>query len=305
MQFDGVIEAINQATVSAQTAGRVEELPFDVGDYVKQGDVIVRLTGTEQRARARSAEAALAEARARLAEAQLQHDRLQRLMATDAVSKAAMDKASADLASARARVGVADAALAEARTGTDYTVVKAPYPGIVVRRLVEVGESVAIGQPLMAGLSLEHLRAVVEVPQQHMGALRSHKKARVLLPDGTALAAAELRLPPSADPTTHTFHVLVTLPSGDHGVFPGSLVKVAFVSGSQDLLLAPADAIVRRGELTGAYVVGDDAHVSFRYLRVGSPAADGRIPILAGLQDGERLAVDPLAAAIAYKGLAP
>src|SRR5688572_32979889 len=60
--FDGVIEAVNQATVAAQTSGRVLELPYDVGDYVERGSVIVRLRETEQRARADSAAAALTDA---------------------------------------------------------------------------------------------------------------------------------------------------------------------------------------------------------------------------------------------------
>ena len=71
LAFDGVVEAVNQATVSAQTSGRIVALPFDVGDYVAKDAVIVRFTGVEQRARSESAEAAVAEARARLNEAEL------------------------------------------------------------------------------------------------------------------------------------------------------------------------------------------------------------------------------------------
>ena len=111
--------------------------------------------------------------------------------------------------------------------------IRAPYSGIVVKRNVEVGETVTVGRALMTGLSLEHLRAVVEIPQQHIGPLRQHRKARVILPGGRSVPATELRIPPSADPDTHTFRVLVTLPEGDYGVFPGSLVKVAFVSGEE------------------------------------------------------------------------
>lgn len=153
----------------------------------------------------------------------------------------------------------------------------------------------------MTGLSLEHLRAVVEIPQQHIGPLRRHRKARVILPDGSSVAASELRIPPAADPATHTFRVLVTLPPGEHGVFPGTLVKVAFVSGEEERVLMPPGALVRRGEVTGAYVVGADGRLALRYLRVGSPAADGGVPVLAGLVAGERVATDPIAAGILYK----
>ncbi len=153
----------------------------------------------------------------------------------------------------------------------------------------------------MTGLSLEQLRAVVDIPQQHIGPLRQHRKARVILPDGRSLAVSEMRIPPAADAGTHTFRVLVTLPEGDFGVFPGTLIKVAFVSGEQTRLLVPAAAVVQRGEVTGVYVLGDQDAVSFRYIRIGTAAADGRIPALAGLAAGERVALDPIAAGIAYQ----
>jgi RND family efflux transporter MFP subunit len=301
--FDGAVEAINQSTVSAQTSGRVVELPFDVGDYVEKDAVIVRFTTTEQRARAGGAQATLAEARARLAEAQLTYDRTKDVYEKRVVPKAQLDKASADLDSARARAEAAQAALTEAREGLGYTVIRAPYAGIVVARHVQLGETVVPGRTLMTGLSLEHLRVVVEIPQQHIGPLRKHRKARVILPDGKSVAAVELRIPPGADPATHTFRVLVTLPPGEHDVFPGTLVKVAFVSGEEDRVLIPPQALVRRGEITGAYVLDRNGRLDLRYLRVGTPGADGRIPVFAGLAAGERLALDPIAAGVAYKKL--
>ena len=297
--FDGVVEAVNQATVAAQTSGRVVELPFDVGDYVEKGAVIARFTGSEQRARTEAADAAVTEARARLAEAQLEFDRIKDVFERKLVAKARFDKAAADLESARAEA--AEAARAEAREGLGYTVIRAPYSGIVVARHVRVGEAVAVGRPIMTGLSLEHLRVIAEIPQRHVEPLRKQRRARVILPDGSSVDAVELRIPPSADPVTHTFRVLVTLPPGEHAVFPGTLVKVVFVSGTEPRLLVPASALVRRGEVTAAYVIGDKDRIGFRYLRIGSPTADGSVPVLAGLVDGERVATDPIAAAVAYQ----
>jgi RND family efflux transporter MFP subunit len=300
-EFDGLVEAINQGTVSSQVNARVLELPYDVGDYVAKGAVIARFRDNEQRARVGSAEGAAKEAEARLAEAKLADARTRELFARGLVAQAAVDTASANLKSAQARFDSARAAQREAEEGAAHTVIRAPYAGIVVARHIEVGETATVGQRLMTGLSLEHLRVVVEVPQQHIGPLRKHRQARVLLPDGSAIVAKELRIPPSADPATHTFRVLVTLPEGEHGVFPGTLTKVAFTSGEQQRLLLPPEAVVRRSELIGAYVVDAAGAVSFRYLRVGSPTTDGRVPVLAGLVAGERVALDPIAAAAAYK----
>lgn len=297
----GVLEAVNQSTVAAQTDGRVEEIAFDVGDYVEQGQVILRLSAVEQRARLSSAQAAVSEARARFAEAELAYRRAREVFDRGLIAKSALDAAAANLESARSRVGAAVAAEREARETTRYTEVRAPYSGYVVKRHIEIGETATVGAPLMTGLSLERLRARVEVPQAHIAALRDHRRARVELPDGRILGATDLRLPPNADPTTHTFRVLVALPDGEHGVFPGTLVKVRFTSGADEQVLIPAAAVVQRSEVTAAYVVGDEQRVEFRYVRTGTPTEDGRIPILAGLAAGERVAVDPIAAGIRYQ----
>lgn len=298
--FDGIVEAVNQSTVAAQTTGRVVELPFDVGDHVEQGETIARLTSAEQSARADAATSALDEAQARLDEAQRVYERRREVFEKQLIARAQLDAAAANLDSARARVEAAEAALREAREGLAYTVVRAPYSGVVAARHVQLGESVTPGKALMTGLSLAQLRVVVDIPQRSIGPLREHRKARVILPDGRSLAASGLRLPPGADPATHTFRVLVTLPEGDHGVFPGTLVKVAFLSGTDEALLVPDNVLVRRGELTGIYIVEDD-RVSLRYVRTGTPQASGRVPLLTGVAAGERVATDIIAAGIAYK----
>lgn len=299
--FDGRVEAINQATVSAQTAGRVVELPYDVGDYVEKDAVIARFTTAEQRARTEAAAATLSEARARLTETQLAFDRISDLHGRRLVARADLDRATADLDMARARAEAAQAAVNEAHEGLTHTVIRAPYAGIVLARQVQTGETVAPGTPLMTGLSLEHLRVAVDVPQQHIGPLRRERQARALLPEGGAVPIDELRIPPAADTATHSFRVLATLPPGEHGVFPGTLLKIAFISGIERRLLIPAQALARRGEVTAAYVIGESG-ITFRHLRIGTATADGRVPVFAGLAAGERIALDPVAAAIAYRG---
>jgi len=299
--LDGVIEAVNRSTVSAQVSARVVELPFDVDDYVEQGRVIVRFRDTEQRAQLERARANLEEARARLAQAESEFERFRSLREKQLVSSSQMDQARAAYETARAREEAARAALAEAQEMLDHTVVRAPYSGIVVERHVELGETATAGQPLMTGLSLEHLRVVVEVPQQHIAALREHHAARVILPDGGSLDAAALRIFPYASERTHTFRVRVSLPEGRHGVYPGMLVKVAFVSGRREQLMVPAEAVVRRSEVTAVYVLDDDGRLRFRQVRVGAARADDRVPVLAGLKSGEVVVTDPVAAAVALK----
>jgi len=297
--FDGAVEAERRSTVSSQVAARIEELPFDVDDYVERGDIIVRFRNLPASADLKQAEAAEQEARARLEEASASHGRIQMLYEQKRVSKADMDRATADLQSAEARVAAAEGAVAGARERYENTIVRAPFAGIVVERHVELGEMATVGMPLMTGLSLEHLRVVVDVPQSDIGALRRDAEAWVDLPDGTSLPAQEMRIFPYADPATHTFRVRLKLSEGQHSIYPGMWVKVRFHTGDEEALLVPAPALVRRSELDAVYVLDDDGTPRLRQVRLGRTLPDGRVTVLAGLEAGERVVTDPDAARMA------
>ena len=115
--LNGVVEAVNEATVSAQTSGRVGEILYDVDDVVPAGAVIVRLRGKEQRADLDRAEAALDEAIARDAEARARYERFSGMYERQVVPKATLDEALAGRDSARAQVAAARAAVERAREG--------------------------------------------------------------------------------------------------------------------------------------------------------------------------------------------
>ncbi len=299
-EFEGEVEAVNRATLSAQTSGRIVEVLFDVDDYVERGAVLLRFRATEQEARLQQAQAGREEASARLREAQNERARIAGIYAKKLVAKAAMDKAEAELKAAKARLESADARLAEATEQFEHTVVKAPYSGIVVERHIEVGESANPGQALMTGLSLEHLRAVTVVPQRYIGAVRA-LSGGVVRSDATTVASESVTVSPYADPATHSFRVRLDLPAGDHGLYPGMLVKVGFELGKRDALLIPQQALVQRSEVSAVYVVDSDGVVSFRQIRPGQRTDDGRLEVLAGLEPGERVARNPIEASVRLK----
>lgn len=302
--WDGVVEAVNQATLSAQTAGRVLELPFDVNDYVEAGQVVVRFTDVEQVSASRRAGAALSAAQADAAEAELSYRRTEELVGKQLLARASLDQARARRDAARAALESARAGVSEAGEQVDYTVIKAPYSGILTERLVEVGESVRPGQPLVSGLSLDQLRVNVEVPQSDIQAIREHGAAAVLLPDGRRVEASGVIIFPYADPKTHSFRIRVELPKADTGLQPGMTVKTAFKTGEARRILIPESALVSRSEVTAVYEVDPANRVSLRQVRVGHRLGD-RIEILAGLSAGDRIAADPLAALAHLTGTSP
>jgi RND family efflux transporter MFP subunit len=285
---DAVIEAVYQSTVSAQTSGRIIDVLVDVDDYVTKGDVIVRFRDKEQQAAHKAA-------RARAEEARSSFNRIKDLIERKLVPKAEYDKAQAALKSA-------NAALEQAQERLEHTVVRAPFSGIVVKRHVESGESANPGQPLMTGLSLETLRAIADVPQSHIDSVRKIGRARVILPtrDNLSVTGAKLTISPYADPASHTFKVRVDLPEGQHNVYPGMFAKVAFVTGEDERLVIPGKAVVHRSEVTAVYVI-DGKNISFRQIRIGRDLGDGKREVLAGLDAGEKVALDPIRAGVMLK----
>ena len=300
--FDGVIEAVNQGTVSAQTSGRVAQVMYDVNDFVPAGAVIVRLRSTEQRANLGQAEAALKEAQAAEIEVQKRYARVLDLLKERVVSQQQADQVAAERDAGVARLSSAKAALAAAHEGVSYTEIRAPYAGIVTKRYIEVGESVAPGTLLMSGLSLQYLRVSVDLPQSVVEQVRNTRKAAIYVNE-QRVEAKKITIFPEASSQSNTFKTRVELPENATDLYPGMLVKVAFVVGTADRLLIPAGSLVERSEITGAYVVDDQGATTLRQIRVGH-RFDGRIEVLAGLLPGEKIALDPLAAIAQLKSSA-
>ena len=287
--LDGVIEAVKRATLTAQTSGRVIKINYDVDDYVKKGAVLLRFRDKDQRARYDSA---LANA----VQAESEYARIKDLYKKKLVSKSAMDKAEATLIATRA-------ARDQAKENLEHTRVRAPYSGIVVQRHIEVGETASVGRKLFTGLSLEQLRATVNVPEDLINNIRKTKQARIIVEraEGLSVVAKSLTISPYADPASHTFVVRVNLPEDDYQVYPGMFAKVAFVLEEEQQLVVPVSVLAYRSEVRAVYVLDENEKLHFRHVRVGKPLDSGLVTILAGLTEGEKVAVDPIQAAIKLK----
>src|SRR5690606_2764829 len=129
--WDGLVEAVNQATISAQTSGRVIELPYDVNDTVEEGALVVRFTDVEQKSARSRAQSQIASAQAAYDEAQASYQRIAEVYARKLVAKAQLDQERARRDAAKAALDAARAQLSEVGQQMDYTIVRAPYSGIV------------------------------------------------------------------------------------------------------------------------------------------------------------------------------
>ncbi len=297
---EAAVEAVRQSTVAAQIAGRIIELRFDVGDYVKQGEVIARIDERAATQAVAASEAQVIEAQAALANARAQFERSKVLVAQKFLSGAALDKVEADHKAAQARVTALLAGAEQAATERSFATIVAPYSGVVSARHVELGEMATPGKPLMTGFDPSTLRVVANVPQTQIGSIQAGARARIEVPSTNKwLDVKGITLVPAADPRTHTTRVRLDLRRESRDLYPGVFARAHFTIGRATRLLAPREAIIRRSEVTAVYVIDDQGAPHLRQVRLGVIADDRSIEVLAGLKPGERVAIEPIAAGMA------
>lgn len=292
VRLDGTVEAVQGSTVSAQTAGTIVELPYDVDDIVESGALIARLEDTEQRARLQQAESNLEEAEASQEDARQRYERIEPLAERGVASQSDLDEARNALNAARARVNRARSGVEEAREQLDYTRITAPYGGVITTRHVEIGESVRPGQPLLSGFALDPLRVLVSVPQRYIELVDDECNFRIVLDDGRELEIGEITRFPFADAPGHGVKVRITFRNGDMDVYPGQLVRVMLPVQRREALWIPAESLLRRSELRAVFVRDASGPPRLRQVRIGQREGD-RLEVLSGLGEGEEVALDP------------
>jgi RND family efflux transporter MFP subunit len=297
---EGVMEAVRQSTVSAQISGRVKEVNFDVGDTVKKGQVILRIDESETEQALVGSQAQVMQAQAALTQARANYERSLQLFEQKYISQSALDKAKADFDMAKAQATASEAGESQHALARGYASVIAPFSGVVASRLVEVGEMMTIGKPMMVGFDPSQMRVIVNVPQYKLSEIGSHPKVNVEL---TSLKrwvpAAAVTIQPSADSRTHSTQVRITIPPNVKGVYPGMFVRAHFVVGTTSKLLIPSSAVVRRSEVVGVYVVDENGAARLRQVRLGEASGESDVEVLVGLNPGESIALDPIKAGMA------
>jgi len=293
--IEGLVEATRQSTVSAQISGRIKEINFDVGSRVNKGQVILRIDERETAQALASSNAQVLQAQATLQNAKANYERSKQLYEQKFISQSALDKAQADYQVARAQAAASEAGAGQASLAHGYSAVVAPYSGVVAARLVEVGEMVTPGKPMMIGFDPAEMRVVVSVPQYKLSEVGLHPKVMVEVPSLKRwVKAASTIIQPLADARTHSTQVRVYLPKDEPGVYPGMFVRAHFVVGKANKLVIPDRAVLRRSEVVAVYVVDENGGVKLRQVRLGETTANGSVEVLAGLNPGEKVALDPV-----------
>lgn len=306
-EFDGSLQAVRQSVLSAQASGRIATLSVKAGDRVKAGQVLAVIDDRATQAGVAQAQAGVAQAQANLANAKAAYERTKELRAQGFIAQAALDSALAQYRAAEAGAAAARAGQTQASVAQGFTRLTAPYDGWVLATHAEAGALAMPGAPILTVYAPQPIRAVVHVPASLQPLALAAQKIEVQLPgtDRWVVPAAKTAVP-AADPVSQTVEWRLNLSDADGAdQVPGRQVKVRFVGSAAQAapqrLVVPATALLRRGELTGVYVVtakGESAKgFALRAVRTGATHGDG-VEVLAGLKAGDQVALDPVRAGL-------
>lgn len=266
------IEAFAEADVIAKVEGVVEEILFEEGDDVAEGQILARLDGDRLRLE-------LNESRARLNKMRRDFERNQELREKGLLSEGDFEKLRFDLEALEASFNLASLEL-------DYTQIRAPIDGVVSERYIKIGTTVRVGDPAFRVTSFDPLVAYMHVPEREYRQIRAGQPVGIEIDAlaGQRIVAEVTRISPVVDPQTGTFKITIEIRDEERRIKPGMFGRVSIVYDvHENVLQIPRSAVIEdRGNET-VFVVEDGEAVR-RVVQTGY-GSDGMVEIADGLSD--------------------
>lgn len=281
---EGLVEAVRESKLAAQTPGRITAVYVKAGDSVKGGQELARIDE-------RIAADQMAASRAQLDAVKNEYERQRQLFEKQYISQAAMDRAEAQYKAVRAQAN-------SSTTQTQLHTIVAPYDGVIAAVPIEIGNMAMPGTPLFTIYDPRHLRITVSVPETVADTLRNDIAVTVEIAASQKLTISAMEILPTRDANAHTAQVRLVLAENTQGIQPGQFARAHLptYSGATTALLIPQSAVLHRSEFDAVYIVTKEGKPQLRQVHLGR--VDGaNVEVLAGLDAGERIAIDPLAAA--------
>ncbi len=288
----GTVEPFDRARLSTRVMGHVRAVLVQEGDRVKAGQVLLRLDSRDASSRIEQAKAGLAAAESQFKNAEAYYNRIKKLHSEQSATEQHLDNARTQYDAAKAEVRAVRNQLTEAHSQLDYFNIKAPFGGFVTSRTVDVGDMGAPGAPLVTVEMQDSLKIVTTLSERDVGKVTAGQSVLVEIGDVRSQARVE-SVVPAGDPATRRFKVRLVMPNADGTLVSGLFARVLFRTGTDETISVPESAIVRRGQLTGLFVLGSEQKTRLRWVRLGRISA-GRVEVLSGLEAGERVVAGKL-----------
>ncbi len=296
------VDGTRYARIGAPVTGRVTEILALPGQKVKAGDELASLHSTELSA----AQLAYLKAASQQDLQRRAVERAKLLYGADVIGLAELQKREAELSQARAEfqaahdqlkaLGMPPAAVAKlARNGNirSLSTVTATLNGTVIERRVTQGQVVQPADVLFTIADLGHVWITAEVPEQQAEMVKQGEAALAEIPalPGRKIEGKLIYVADTVDPKSRTVTVRMDVENPDRGIKPEMLATMLIRGKAEKRLAVPAQAVVREENKSFVFVQLDGQRFKLRAVELG-PEVDGRVPVLKGLQAGEKIVAD-------------
>jgi RND family efflux transporter MFP subunit len=294
IEYVGVLSAHRKLNVSSEIGGTIEKLYFERGDRVKQGQLLAEISTSSIRLEVRMAEAALKEAEADRSEAEKHFSRMKDLHESSVISNSKYDAAKRRGEMAQARKASAEQQLALAKDRLEKSRLRAHSSGIMAFRDVEAGEVIPPGTIITQVVDLSRYKVKISVSENDISALRGQNTFKFSI---DAIPAERFTcklsfLSPTAEPSTRSFPVELTVDAPDPRMADGMTVRVKFpLVDEKKTIKVPSAWLAEEDGKMGVFVL-QDGKAQFSEVALGA-YYDQRVEILSGLRDNELVITNP------------
>lgn len=271
----GTVQAKLRAVIEAKLSGRIERMLVAPGQSVQAGEWLIQLDAREIQAR-------LDQALATREQSARDTERLRRLLAENAVSRQEFE-------TVESRHRVAVAAVTEAETTLGHAKIVAPFKGVITRKLADVGDLASPGRALLEMDDPTALRLEAGVPEALIKRVQLGAKLNVRAAvEDAPMPAAVSEIAPAADSGSRTFTIKLDLPANSE-LRAGQFARVTIPLAESKTLLAPASAVVQRGQMELVFVVVNK-RAQLRLVKTGKRVGED-IEIVSGVSTGETVVI--------------
>ena len=288
----GTTEAIAGSTVAAEVSGVVEYYPVKEGDFVKKGQLLVRLRSTDSEIRLKGAIAAREKTRANLQNAEKELARFSRLKDADSIAARKYDEALYNHNSILQEFLQSKSEVKRLYYEIKQKEVFAPFSGFIVKEYAQIGEWINRGGPVVAILDLGQIRISVDVPERYAVMLSPQSKVSIIVKSisNDPLLGRIYAVLPQGDQNSRTFPVRINLPNPDLKIKSGMEATVTFnLPGRESVLLIPKDAVVVEGNKRLIFSVTDGKAMPVYVKVIGY--YDGNAAVKGDLKPGDQVVI--------------
>ena len=290
----GKIEAENSANVSTRMMGYVTKVHVKVGQKVNAGQLLVSINNTDLQAKKAQVEASILQATAAFNNAKKDYERFTVLFNQQSASQKELDDMTSRYEMAKAGLEAAKQMRNEVVAQFGYSNITAPFSGEVTNTFVKEGDMANPGMPLVSIEGASLLQVTAMVSESDIANIQNGMAVKVLVKSINKTVAGKVtEVSSSAKNTGGQYLVKINLTQTDKAILSGMFVNVQFPLANKtlttvttDKVLVPESALVKQGQLTGIYTVGNGNTAILRWLRIGK-TFDNQVEVLSGLSAEE------------------